>query len=198
MDGIPLGFSRRSSHACRRNSCRWPALARRPACADEAAPARQTPDHGGSLRVLDQRSGDCALGSTRAPRVPARALAGRREAREKVRRTNPLARLCVPRGAEHRTRGACAPQPRRTTHRAAQHAGAPTVGRLRPLSEVEPEATPTLTSLSRNVQVSERSGRCSGEGAGRGLLPEQPWIEGRENAKLLVAPRKALAFINAH
>src|SRR5947209_17090038 len=52
---------------------------------------------------------ECCSGSTRAPRVPARALAGRREAWEKSNASNSFARLCVPRGAEHRTRGACAP-----------------------------------------------------------------------------------------
>ena len=53
---------------------------------------------------------ECCTGSTRAPRVPTRALAGRREAWEESGASNSPARPCVPRGAEHRTRGACAPR----------------------------------------------------------------------------------------
>ena len=66
--------------------------------------AKLSPDDPTTVEVFE-----CCMGSTRAPRVPARALAGRREALEKFSASNLLARLCVPRGAEHRTRGACAP-----------------------------------------------------------------------------------------
>jgi lysyl-tRNA synthetase, class II len=66
--------------------------------------AKLSPDDPTTVEVFE-----CCMGSTRAPRVPARALAGRREVLEKLGASNLLARLCVPRGAEHRTRGACAP-----------------------------------------------------------------------------------------
>jgi len=66
--------------------------------------AKLSPDDPTTVEVFE-----CCTESTRASRVLARALACRRETRKESGASNSLARLCVPRGAEHRTRGVCAP-----------------------------------------------------------------------------------------